>query len=170
LRPFKQPQLLLQAAARFPLADFIIVGDGTMREELKQRIIQEKLANVMLTGSLIGESLKKEYQKADIFLFPSLWEGSPKVILEAAASALPVIARKNYEPETVIDSETGYLVASDEELFLRLGSLLDNPALRKELGHAGRKHSQLFDWDVITRRWEEIFLQLVSERKAERVA
>ncbi|HZR56186.1 MAG TPA: glycosyltransferase family 4 protein [Terriglobales bacterium] len=170
LRPFKQPQLLLQAAARFPLADFIIVGDGMMRDELKRRIIQEKLANVMLMGPLLGENLKTEYQKADIFLFPSSWEGSPKVILEAAASGLPVIARRNYQPETVVDSETGYLVANDEELFFRLGLLLDSAVLRRELGRAGRRHSELFDWGVITHRWEEIFLQLVSERRTECVA
>ncbi len=170
LRPFKQPQLLLDAATRFPRADFVIVGDGMMREELKQRVIQEHLENVMLMGPLLGESLREEYQKADIFLFPSAWEGSPKVILEAAACGLPVIARKNYEPETVIDSKTGYLVASDEELFLRLDALLESAPLREQLGQAGRRHSELFDWDVITRRWEEIFLRVVSERVRERVA
>jgi glycosyltransferase involved in cell wall biosynthesis len=164
LRPFKQPQMLLSAAARFPDADFVITGDGMMRDELKQRIIQERLPNVTLMGPLLGEHLRTEYRKADVFLFPSSWEGSPKVILEAAACGLPVIARKDYEPETVVDSKTGYLVGSDGELFFRLEALLDNPTLCAQLGQAGRKHSERFDWDIVTRRWEEIFLQLVSQR------
>jgi glycosyltransferase involved in cell wall biosynthesis len=164
LRSFKQPQLLLQAASRFPCADFVIVGEGMLRAELQQRIVQEQLPNVMLLGPLLGNSLKAEYRKADVFLFPSVWEGSPKVILEAAACGLPVIARKSYEPETVIDGETGYLVASDEELFFRLENLLENPSLRERLGLAGRRHSERFDWDPITRRWEEIFLHLASRR------
>jgi glycosyltransferase involved in cell wall biosynthesis len=170
LRPFKQPQMLLAAARRFPGADFVIVGDGMMRDELKHRTSQEKLPNVMLLGPLLGENLKTEYQRADIFLFPSSWEGSPKVVLEAAACALPVIARRDYEPETVVDSKTGCLVGSDEELFSRLQTLLGSPTLREQLGRAGRKHSELFDWNVVTRRWEEIFFHLVSERAMEHVA
>ena len=92
MRPFKQPQLLLEAASRFPIADFVIVGDGMLKAELRQRIVQENLLNVVLLGSLLGDRLRAEYQKADVFLFPSVWEGSPKVILEAAACGLPVIA------------------------------------------------------------------------------
>jgi glycosyltransferase involved in cell wall biosynthesis len=170
LRPFKQPQMLLNAAARFPQADFFIVGDGLMAEDLKQRVQNEKLSNVFLQGPMGEQALRREYQKADVFLFPSGWEGSPKVILEAAASGLPVIARNNYEPETVLDGQTGFLVGSDDELFSRLEQLLNDSVLRRTLGQAGRKHSEKFDWDIITRRWEEIFLRLTSQRISDRVA
>jgi glycosyltransferase involved in cell wall biosynthesis len=170
LRPFKQPQVLLEAAARFPGADFAIAGGGIMQAALRQRIREERIPNVMLLGPLPAPSLKSEYQKADVFLFPSHWEGSPKVILEAAASGLPVIARNSYEPETVLDGQTGYLVSSDEELFFRLQGLLENPGLREALGRAGRKHSERFDWLPITRRWEQIFLRLAARPATERVA
>jgi glycosyltransferase involved in cell wall biosynthesis len=166
LRPFKQPQLLLEAAARFSGADFVLVGEGLMAEELKARIAREQLKNVTLTGLLGAEQLKEQYQKADIFLFASTWEGSPKVLLEAAASGLPVIARNNYQPETVVDGETGYLVGSDDEVFVRLQELLSRPEQRRKFGEAGRKHSELFDWDTVTRRWEEVFLDLMSRQTA----
>jgi glycosyltransferase involved in cell wall biosynthesis len=170
LRPFKQPQMVLDAAAKFPRADFFIVGDGLMAEDLKRRARHEKLANVFLQGAMGEQSLRQEYQKADIFLFPSAWEGSPKVILEAAASGLPVIARNNYEPETVLDGQTGFLVSSDDDLFARLEQLLNRSDLRRSLGLAGRKLSEQFDWDIITRRWEEIFLRLTSQSVSGRVA
>jgi glycosyltransferase involved in cell wall biosynthesis len=160
LRPFKGPQTVLEAAARFPGADFVLAGEGVMAEGLKARIQREGLRNVHFLGSLTAEELRRQYQQADVFLFPSSWEGSPKVILEAAACGLPVIARKNYEPETVLHEKTGYLVLSDDELFHRLGDLLDQPSLRTELGAAARRHSLTFDWDGITRRWEAIFLCL----------
>jgi glycosyltransferase involved in cell wall biosynthesis len=160
LRPFKQPQLLVDAAGRFPQADFVIAGEGLMAEELTARVRREQLVNVVLTGLLGADELRKQYQQADIFLFPSTWEGSPKVILEAAACGLPVIARKNYEPETVISGTTGYLVTSDDELFARLEELLRRQELRQTVGKAGRKHIEQFDWDVVTRCWEEIFLRL----------
>ncbi len=162
LRPFKQPHLMLEAAHRFPQADFAIAGGGIMADELREAVRDQNLTNVFLLGPLTAEALRNEYQRADIFLFPSKWEGSPKVILEAAASGLPIIARRDYNPETVIDGETGYVVQSDDELYGRLRELLDNEALRNRLGSAGRLHSEKFDWDSITRRWESIFLRLAS--------
>ena len=170
LRPYKQPQLVLDAAARFPQADFVLTGDGFMAAELKDRVQREKLTNVAFTGLLGTEGVRQEYQQADVFFFPSIWEGSPKVILEAAACGLPVLARKNYQPETVVHGQTGYLVASDDELFVRLGELLCSPDLCRKLGRAGRKHSEQFDWDPITRQWEEIFLRLMSQTSSSRVA
>jgi glycosyltransferase involved in cell wall biosynthesis len=170
LRPFKQPQLLLDAALRFHDAEFVIVGDGPMASQLKDRVRDQNIRNVRLAGLLGAAQLKHEYQQADIFLFPSVWEGSPKVILEAAACALPVIARQNYEPETVVNDKTGYLVTSDQELFQRLESLLYSPQLRQEFGVAGREHSKKFDWDVLTGCWQEIFLRLTSQKARGRAA
>jgi glycosyltransferase involved in cell wall biosynthesis len=170
LRPFKQPQLMLDAAARFSGADFVLVGEGLMADELRARIEREQLRNVILRGLLGAEELKQQYQQADIFLFPSTWEGSPKVLLEAAACGLPVIARNNYQPETVVHGESGYLVSSDDEVFARLQELLSRPELRRKFGEAGRKHSELFDWGPITRRWEEVFLDLMSRKTAARAA
>ena len=160
LRPFKQPNLLLDAASRFQQADFLLAGDGLMARELNERIGRAALNNVTLLGVLGAEQLRQEYQRADVFLFPSVWEGSPKVILEAAACGLPVIARQSYSPETVLDGKTGYLVDSDEELFIRLEELLSSGERRRAFGEAGRKHILQYDWDLITGRWEEIFLSL----------
>ncbi|MGH9550204.1 MAG: glycosyltransferase family 4 protein [Terriglobales bacterium] len=170
LRPFKQPQLLLEAAARFPGADFVLVGEGLMTAQLQERIEQGRLGNVRLAGLLQAEELKQQYQLADIFLFPSTWEGSPKVLLEAAACGLPVIARNNYQPETVVDGETGYLCGSDDELLGRLGEMIVSPEPRRKFGEAGRKHSETFDWGPIARRWQEVFLDLMSRKTAARAA
>jgi len=169
LRPFKQPQVLLAAAARFPHADFRIAGDGVMATELASRINRENLGNVKLLGSLNAGALRSEYRRADVFLFPSAWEGSPKVILEAAACALPVIARNSYAPETVLHGITGYQVRCDGELFNCLDALIANSDLRNKLGRAGRAHSLNFDWDVIVNQWQEAFVD-VSERSSYRWA
>ena len=162
LRPFKGPQLLVRAAAQFPAAEFVIVGDGVMASELEARVSDGGLTNVKFARGLDVSGLREQYRGADIFLFPSRWEGSPKVILEAAACGLPVIARRDYQPETVVDGQTGYLGGSDDELLDRLGQLLASPELRRDMGRASRAHSESFDWDPITRRWEEIFLRVVS--------
>ncbi len=170
LRRFKQPQVLLEAAVRFPQAEYCIAGKGPMEDQLRKHIASQKLSNVGLLGELGAEQLREEYRRADIFLFPSAWEGSPKVILEAAACGLPIIARLDYRPETVLNGKTGYLVASEEELFARLAELLACPEQRSRLGIAGRKHIQSFAWDIITRRWEDVFLQLAAQKAAARAA
>lgn len=166
LRAFKQPDFLLSAAARFPGAEFRIAGDGDMRPKLDARIAREGLSNARLLGLLNVEQLREEYRLADVFLFPSAWEGSPKVILEAAACGLPVIVRNNYAPETVVHAVTGYQAGSDGELYSALAELLANRELRVRLGRAGRQHSQKFDWNVIAASWERTFLRLVNEDSA----
>ena len=158
LRGFKGPQLVLDAAQRYPEADFVVVGDGVMAKELRERA--RGLTNVAMRGTLGRTEVREEYWSADIFMFPSRWEGSPRVLMEAAASGLPVIARKDYEPESVIDGRTGFLTASDDEIIERLGQLLTKPDLRRTLGAAGRSHVARFSWDAITRQWETIFTHL----------
>jgi glycosyltransferase involved in cell wall biosynthesis len=162
LRTYKQPQLMVDAAARFPQADFRIAGEGPLASELVSRAAIEGVKNLELLGALSAEKLREEYQSADIFLFPSTWEGSPKVILEAAACGLPVIARNNYSPETVVDGVTGYQASSEESVFAHLQRLIQNAGLRRELGRNGRRLSEKYDWGLITAQWQEVFMQAVS--------
>jgi glycosyltransferase involved in cell wall biosynthesis len=164
LRAFKQPDFLLSAASAFPEADFRIAGNGPMAPGLASRVEREQLHNVNLLGPLDAGNLRSEYRTADIFLFPSKWEGSPKVILEAAASGLPVIIRNSYSPETVIDGVTGFQSASDADLLSGLRMLLRNEELRRSFGSEGRRHSKAFDWALITRQWETAFIEIARSR------
>ena len=133
-----------------------------MAGELASRAAHDGLGNVKLLGSLTVGDLKRAYRQADIFLFPSAWEGSPKVILEASACGLPVIVRNSYAPESVLHGITGYQAASDDEIFSRLEALIASEDLRRRLGHAGRSHSQNFDWDLITKKWAQTFAEIAQ--------
>jgi glycosyltransferase involved in cell wall biosynthesis len=164
LRPFKGPQLLLRAAPRFPSAEFVIVGEGVLAAELESQAQRENLTNVEFARGLDVAALREQYRAADIFLFPSHWEGSPKVISEAAACGLPVVARADYQPETVLHEQSGFLGRSDDELLVHLEKLLASPDLRRSMGRAARTHIEKFDWDPITRQWEEIFLRLAPRK------
>jgi len=115
-----------------------------------------------MRGTLGRAAIREEYRNADIFLFPSRWEGSPRVLLEAAASGLPVVARKDYEPESVIDGRTGFLVADADEMMTRLAQLIADPDLCRAFGRAARSHVARFSWDVITQQWEATFVRLAS--------
>jgi len=157
LRDRKNPLFVVSAAAQFPNADFTIVGEGPLRSSIEAQVALERLKNVFLTGALGAEKLREEYRRADIFFFPSTFEGSPKVIVEASACGLPVICRSCYSPETVVHDVTGFQARSEAELLSSLAVLLNNSALRTQMGHAGRQHSVKFDWDIIARQWTEVF-------------
>ncbi len=163
LRRFKGPQLLIDAASRFPHADFVIVGKGPLESELRTEIQRRRLSNCELAGGRYGSELRELYRKADVFLFPSHWEGSPKVILEAAACGLPVLARRDYQPETVEHGKTGYLGGNEAELIGYLDTLLGNGELRRTMGNASRALSKRFDWDLIAPQWETVFLREASK-------
>lgn len=161
----KRADVVLTAAAQFPHVDFRLAGEGIFRAEMEARITREELRNVTLTGTLNAEALREEYRHADIFFFPSTFEGSPKVIVEAAACGLPVVIRDTYAAETVVHGVTGFQAKSDEEMFSYLKLLLDNPELCRELGSAGRMHSTKFDWDHITAQWAKAFVDLAPSRQ-----
>ncbi len=164
LRKRKHPDLMLAAANRFPQADFRIVGEGPMRGELEATIEQQHLRNVTVPGAFGTDKLREEYRQADIFFFPSSFEGSPKVIVEAAACGLPVICRDVYAPETVIHALTGLQASSEHELYAFLQLLLNDADRRREMGLAGREHSHKFDWDLIAQQWAATFVELAGQQ------
>ena len=64
----------------------------------------------------------------------------PNAVLEAMAAGLPVVASDNPgNRSAVVDGETGFLVASEMALLERCQQLIDEPALRRRLGDAGRE-------------------------------
>ena len=87
-----------------------IIGDGPLRESLQQRIDDAQLeSRVMLRGSLTQAQFSKHYKRSDIFALASIVDGSgasdvfPTVILEAMASARPVVSTSLAGiPETVV--------------------------------------------------------------------
>ena len=71
-------------------AILLLVGDGELREEIENRIVQLELENrVILTG--VRSDVPELLQAMDVFLFPSLYEGLGIVTIEAQASGLPCL-------------------------------------------------------------------------------
>lgn len=95
---------------------------------------------VEITGPLYDEEKGAEFKKADLFVFPSLNDAFPLVILEAMQYSLPVIA--SFEggiPDMVVDKDTGFLIENIDagKLADKLFVLLGNEDLRHEMGQNG---------------------------------
>jgi len=125
-----------------------IVGDGPLRETLAQQIDRLRLnERVSLPGSLSQEEVFSKLRACEIFALPSVVDQSgasdvfPTVILEAMASGRPVVStRVAGIPESVVDGETGFLVAPAEPHALAdaLGKLISDAGPRNQFGVAGR--------------------------------
>ena len=91
--------------------------------------------------------------EADILVRPSLSEGMPLTVLEAMACGLPVVASTvGGNGEAVQDGVTGYLVppADTRALADRISELLDDPALCRRMGEAGRAIVEAaHSWDQV---------------------
>jgi glycosyltransferase involved in cell wall biosynthesis len=138
LSPEKGVRCLIEAGAVHNV-NLRIAGDGPERNALEQAAYR----NVTFLGQLSREGVLKEMRSAAAVVLPSIWyEGFPMVILEAFAHETPVIAsRIGGIPEFIEDGVTGFLVppATPSVLAQRLRQTVQEPALFRKLGHAGRQ-------------------------------
>jgi glycosyltransferase involved in cell wall biosynthesis len=135
LSPEKGHTFLVDAAAKLlasggaPKFRVLIAGSGLLEQRLAAQIRDLKLAGAV---QLIGfqPDIKPLFQMADIFVLPSLSEGSPMVLLESMISHVPVITTDaGGIPETVTHDETALLVPAgdSERLAAALLDLLTHP-------------------------------------------
>lgn len=125
-----------------------IIGEGPWRPRLQQAIDAGNLGDcVKLRGALPQEEVFSALRTADIFTLPCIVDANgasdvfPTVILEAMASARPVVStRIAGVPEQIVDGQTGYICQPGDEKGLAdaLEKLLRSPELRREFGAAGQ--------------------------------
>jgi len=89
-----------------------IVGDGYLRDELKDLIKKYKLENVVKLLGLRSD-IPKLLNQSYCLLMPSLWEGLPIVILEAGAGSLPVISTPVGSIPSLLNMNNAYLSELD---------------------------------------------------------
>jgi glycosyltransferase involved in cell wall biosynthesis len=134
-----------------------IVGEPDEQTEFIQSLICEYGLESCFTvqGGVTQTELKKIYEEANLFALPCHIidngdrDGIPNVLAEAMMMELPVVTTDiSGIPELVTDRVNGLLVPQKEPVALAaaLAELLDNPALRRQLGQAARQTvSQSFD-------------------------
>jgi len=158
----KQPELFAEIAKKFPKNDFYWIGEGELKRKVLEKKKKEHIGNLYLLNNMQHSELSEFMSNSDIFLFPSLHEGFPKVIIEAMASGLPVIAFDKYGPEAVLDNKTGFVVSDEKEMIEKLDILIKGENLRKEFSQNSIERAKEFDWNTITNIWKKEIIQLVG--------
>jgi len=131
---------LLEALARADVRA-MIVGEGPL-DGLVQAAARERPGAIVWQPKVPHAELPALLARAAVFVLPSLWEGHPKVLLEAMACGRPVLGARAPGIEEEIDhGRTGWLAdPQPAALAQALRHLLDNPALCANLGTAARAH------------------------------
>ncbi len=151
LTPQKAPLDLIDAVARLvrdvPDARVVIVGDGPLRNAVETRRRELGLGKrLILTG--IRRDVPELLSAADVLALSSLWEGLPRVIPQAMAAGLPVVATAiDGSAEAIVHGETGILVPPRDPAALgaALAALLRDPERARAMGEAGRARVVEFD-------------------------
>jgi glycosyltransferase involved in cell wall biosynthesis len=165
-QPRKRVELVIQQAARWPSVMFRLAGRGETETACRTLAAQLQCRNVDFLGHLSPSELAAEMRRAHIFLFPSILEGHPQVLGQAAACGLPVVAKNVYRPEYVLQGVSGFLAESDAELAEKLDVLLRDSAMRRAMASAAVQHSRKFDWDQIAKQWIAVFQDVVADRQS----
>jgi glycosyltransferase involved in cell wall biosynthesis len=112
------------------------------------------------TAHLPQKDLPSMYREADVFVFPSLIEGMPLVVLEAMACGVPVITTTHGPGEIVRDGVDGFFVPirDADAIAARLEQLYLDPALRETMGRNARERALRYTWDVYARRAADVVL------------
>ncbi|MBI4256910.1 glycosyltransferase family 4 protein [Candidatus Uhrbacteria bacterium] len=121
-------------------APLTIYGEGSLQRTLEEQARSFDVV-VEFRGRIANEKLPREFNACEIFILPSLYEGHPKVLLEAMACGLAVIGTRVEGIKDIIrDGENGVLCGTDvPSIHAALARLLEDSSTRLELGTAARE-------------------------------
>ena len=154
LKPQKNHPLLLRAAVAVlkavPEARFLFVGDELHQERgdsigFKSMVLAlaDELGirdRCVFAGN--RTDVERLYCACDCTVLPSLFEGTPNVVLESMSCGVPVVATDVSDNSYIVrDGETGFVVSLDDPVLLaeRIVALLQSPGLRSEMGRTARE-------------------------------
>jgi glycosyltransferase involved in cell wall biosynthesis len=154
-------------AERVPNCFFLMVGDGPLRSEVEALIADFGLSDrFVLTG--LRRDVPQLMAAMDVFLLTSLWEGLPRVIPQAMAMGLPVIAnRADGTIEAIDHGRTGFLCdpGSLTEMANYCIKLLTDLEQSQKMGLRGQAFAhQEFDLDNMISQIERLYNDLSKEK------
>lgn len=170
-RKQKRQMMLLMAfnqiSKEFPDWQLKFWGDGdkNYKKSLEEFIVKNKLQK---RAFLMGKTHKimEEYQSADIFCFPSRYEGFPNALGEAMTSGLPpIVCRDCLSCRSLIEDKKDGVISEGtvDGLANSMRYLMSNPNIREQIGQNAHKKMEKFEPDHIWDMWEDL-ISHVSEK------
>ena len=170
INALKNIYFILEALEKLKDKNFkmFYVGEGQDFEELEKRVKKSSIAdNVILTGKITDrELLKAIYLRAKLFLFPSMYDASSLVQIEAASQGTPTIFLKNSATSaTVTDNVNGFLSEPTAEKFAeKIEEILADDELYKKV-QEGAVRDLYVTWDDCVKEMYQKYLQAIEDKK-----
>lgn len=143
-----------------------IVGDGTQKKELQDLIKKYNLTdNIKLTGYLSGNRLKKEYQKASLFVMTSYEESFGLVLLEAMSYGVPCFAfDSSLGAKEIINNKNGLLIKNRDKKSManEILSFFENNNKIK-ISKFARKTSEEYYTEKVKIKWYNFIDRIIKE-------
>ncbi|TRO52808.1 glycosyltransferase family 1 protein, partial [Candidatus Bathyarchaeota archaeon] len=170
LIPRKSVHYLIEAAKQVIKehkdTKFVVVGEGPLRKNLVSYTKKQKVSDKFdFLGSVTEKDLPKLFNCADVFASPSIQEGQGITLLEAQATAKPVVAfNLSAITEVVKNKETGLLVNPNSyELANAISELLSNKELRDKMGKSARDFViKNFSWDICSKKMFQVYSEVTA--------
>jgi len=152
----------------FGYAKFLIVGPDYAGHSKNLLYLARKLGvqdSIVMTGKVSGEQILFYYSIADIFVFPSIYEGLSLSLLEAMASHMPVVAsRFGGTGDILVDGVHALLLkdCSPQEIFNSVSTLLRNSGLMEKLReNAFSLVSKKYSWDAVVDKIQLLYKEVL---------
>ena len=167
----KNLRMLIEAlkltADRDPDFRVIFVGEGYSRRDMESMVRELGLSEIVQFVGVVRdrERIRAYYSRADLFLFPSLYDTSPLTMREAAAFQVPTVMIEGATgAEGILDRENGFLAEGTPAGFAqKLIGLLKDPELVRTVG-AGAFESFYQSWEDVLQGVRERYLRLLNQR------
>jgi len=158
-----------ELASRFPDWVLVILGEGPLRSQLEGQVFAYGLQGRVLLPGVAG-NIGDWYQRADIYVMSSRFEGFGNTLLEALAYGIPSVSFDcPTGPSDIIrHGVDGFLIPPGnlEELTQTLGHLMGDERLRRCLGVRALDVRERFSVERIAAMWENLFVRLTEVKKA----
>lgn len=164
LSPRKGIATLLESMRFVKEKDFQIVlaGAPTKYMDVNELISHsDRKDDFILTGYVSDEEKRVLLSSAEIFVFPSVYEGFGLPVIEAMACGTPVITTTATSlPEVGGDAAVYFSPNDSEELAKRIDDFIADNELRQKYSDYGINRSKLFSWETVAEKMETIFKSL----------
>lgn len=166
LVPNKGLRSVLDALVLLPQATLLVIGDGPQRAAMERYAGTLGIAHRVEFRGWVSESrdVLRAIRSARIFVMASSSEGGPRIVLEAMAAGMPVIATKvGVVPEVIHDRENGlYTSGTPEDLAEKARMLLSDESLRRSMGEQARRVLEQFERGTLVRRYAALLQEVAA--------
>ena len=155
-------------AARYPFLQLNILGGGMPEQSILADFPMELRNRVHCVNTAHEEETARAFADADLYLLPSLFEGTPLTLLEAMMSGLPIITTATCGMRDTIEHERNGLlvpIRSPDSIIKASERLIENEELRAQLGRAAQAEAlDKYTWERVAAPILSVYERLYEAR------